>query len=173
MTRHDTSPDRACKDFEADLILYYYGDCAEADRLRVETHVRSCPACARFLQALREILPLTAKADEPPESFWLDYTRELRGKLVAAEENVPWWKRFFVSHRWWRVPALATALVVILALTLTFNKRSWRPAVIPPEDEAFLEVLPMAENLEFFKAMELLDALDFLEASGGLGSGSA
>src|SRR3972149_3405294 len=31
----------------------------------------------------------------------------------------------------------------------------------------------IAENLEFFKAMDLLDSLDLLEARGGPGSGSA
>lgn len=176
MAAHGRPTERACRDFEVDLVLYHYGDCTETERLRVEAHVESCPGCRRYLRELKKLLPLTVRLDEPPEGFWLDYTRELRGKLSAAEKRVLWrnWRKtFYGIHRIWSVPALATALVLIVALALTLSKRDWRPAAIPPEDEAFLEALPMAENLEFFKTMELLDALDFLEASGGLANGSA
>jgi hypothetical protein len=36
-----------------------------------------------------------------------------------------------------------------------------------------MEILPAAENLEFFKTMEVLDAMDFLEDMGSAGKGSA
>jgi len=34
------------------------------------------------------------------------------------------------------------------------------------EDAAMLEILPVAENLEFFNAMDVLDDLDLLESMG-------
>jgi hypothetical protein len=64
-------------------------------------------------------------------------------------------------------------LVLILALTLTFTKGAWRAREFPPEEEALLEIMPMAENLEFFKTMELLDSMDLLEIGGGPANGSA
>jgi hypothetical protein len=36
-----------------------------------------------------------------------------------------------------------------------------------------MEELPMAENLEFFKAMDVLDDLDLLEYMGSQGNGNA
>jgi hypothetical protein len=36
-----------------------------------------------------------------------------------------------------------------------------------------MEILPVAENLEFFKTMEVLDAMDFLENMGSPANGSA
>ena len=36
-----------------------------------------------------------------------------------------------------------------------------------------MEILPAAENLEFFKTMEVLDAMDFLEDMGSPVKGSA
>ncbi|OGP22163.1 MAG: hypothetical protein A2038_08270 [Deltaproteobacteria bacterium GWA2_57_13] len=103
-----------------------------------------------------------------------DKISETNGMTGAAvEAKIPWWKGVFLSYRSWSVPALATALVLILALTLTFRKRLWMPTDLPPDEEAPLEILPIAENLEFFKAMDLLDSLDLLEAGGGPGSGSA
>lgn len=164
---------QACTDFEAELVLYYYGDLTENDRSRVADHLKSCSACGRFFEDLGRLLPLTVKPDEPPEEFWQDYTWEVKQKLASVKAKIPWWKGIFLSYRSWSIPALATALVLILALTLTFRKRFWTPTDLPPDEEALLEVLPMAENLEFFKAMELLDSMDLLEAPGILGSGAA
>jgi hypothetical protein len=172
MTTQDRSPHGTCAEFESDLVLHHYGECPEPERLRVDTHLRSCPGCARFLRDLGAILPRTVTRDEPPQSFWLDYTRELRKKITQMDAKVPWWRRL-CSVRPWPVPALATGLVLILALILTFATRSWRPTEIPPEDQALLAVLPIAENLDFFRAMELLDVLDLLEATSGLANKSA
>lgn len=173
MIHRNSSAHQACRDFEADLVLYYYGDLTENDRSRVQDHLKFCSACGRFFEGLGKFLPLTVKPDDPPEEFWQDYTWEIKQKLAAVEAKIPWWQGVFLSYRSWSVPALATALVLILALTLTFRKRIWTPTDLPPDEEALLEVLPMAENLEFFKAMDLLDSLDLLEAGAGPGNGSA
>ena len=163
----------ACQAFEQDLVLYYYGECAGDERVKVEKHLEGCDSCRQFLGDLRRLLPLTIKPDEPPQLFWQSYSKEMQRKLAAAEQKGRWWRDLFPILRPWPVPALATALVLILALTLTFGKRIWRPQDLPPEEEGIMEILPMAENLDFFKAMELLDSLDLLEAGGGLGSGAA
>jgi len=73
----------------------------------------------------------------------------------------------------WPVPALTTALILVVALTLTFTKGLWRSQGTPPKELTLLEILPVAENLEFFEAMEILDAMDLLEAVEGAKNGSA
>lgn len=173
MTHHENSPRGACKDFEQDLVLYYYGECGGTERSRVETHLKDCAPCRHFLEDLHTLLPLTVKPDYPPQPFWESYSREVQRKLRAAEEKASWWRGLFSFFRPWPVPALATALVLVLALTLTFTKDMWRSQEPPPEELALLEVLPVAEDLEFFKAMEFLDAMDLLEAVGGPKNGSA
>jgi hypothetical protein len=70
------------------------------------------------------------------------------------------------------IPALTPALL-LLALALTFGKGLWQPSAPAPDDESFMEVLPIAEQLEFFSDMELLDNLDLLETLGGHGNGTA
>lgn len=173
MVRHDHTPRAACKEFDQDLVLYYYGECVETERGRVETHLEGCASCRLFLEDLRTVLPLTVKPDEPPQAFWEGYSKEIRLKLAAVEQKGRWWRDLLAPLRPWPVPALATALVLILALTLTFGKRVWRTQDLPPEEEGVMEILPMAENLEFFKAMDLLDSLELLEVGAGLGNGSA
>ncbi len=162
----------ACKDYEQKLVLYYYGECADAERDRIDTHLELCRVCKDFMDDLRLFLPLTVRADEPGEAFWQSYSRDLRVKLATAEQ-IPYWRGLFSSFLTpWSVPALATALTLILALTLTLTRERWQRTDSPPAQEGLLEVLPLAENLEFFSAMDLLDSLDLIEDHGG-GSGSA
>ncbi len=163
----------ACKEFEQGLVLYYYGEAAGDERTRMERHLQGCAICREFLAGLGRLLPQTIKEDEPPQVFWQGYSREMRHKLASAEQRGRWWSNLALLLRPWPVPALATAMVLILALTLTFGKRVWRAPDLPPEEEGMMEILPMAENLEFFRAMDLLDSLELLEAGMGSGSGAA
>jgi hypothetical protein len=52
---------------------------------------------------------------------------------------------------------------------LTFGKGIWQSNDLPKDDAAMIEALPVAENLEFFKAMDVLDDLDLLESMGNQG----
>lgn len=172
MNQRNESLRGACKEFEQDLVLYYYGECAGDGQKKIEKHLEGCPSCGQFLADLRGLLPLTIKTDEPPQLFWESYSKEMKSKLATVRKS-RWWEGIASLLRPWPVPALATALVLILALTLTFGKRMWRAQDLPPEEEAVLEILPMAENPEFFKAMDLLDSLDLLEAAPALGKSLA
>jgi Putative zinc-finger len=172
MPQHERSTAVACKQFEEDLVLYYYGELGGNERTTVEGHVASCQACRFYLKELESILPLTVKPDEPPQEFWDDYSREMRRKLADAGERRSWWQSLALFSRPWAIPASATAFVAVLALTVTFGKGFWTSKEVPRDDEAFMEILPMAENLEFFETMEVLDTMDLLENMGGPANGS-
>ncbi len=173
MARNENMVQGDCKNFEQDLVLYYYGECDRKDHLRVETHLEVCDSCRRFLEELRQLLPLTSKLDEPDEAFWDAYSREIHGKLTEVREKPSWWNGLLTFIHLRRVPAFATALVLVVALTLTFTNGMWRSQGTPPEEMTLLEILPVAEKLEFFETMEILDALDLLEDVGGTNNGSA
>ena len=173
MVAHGKSKPTACKEFEQDVVLYYYGELAGSERNAIESHVRDCEGCALSLRGLGSLLPRTVKADEPPANFWDNYSREMRHKLADLSERQSWWRSWRFSFRPLGIPALATTAVIALALTLTLGKSLWTPNDVPTDDEAFMEVLPMAENLEFFKTMEVLDAMDLLEDLGKTANGAA
>jgi hypothetical protein len=163
-----------CKPFEEDLVLLHYGDLSATERDALQSHVKGCTGCTGYLAELGKLLPLTVKIDEPPQTFWTDYNRELRHKLDDAAANRSWRQSLiaFFQSRW--LPALATTAVVVLALTFTLGKGLWPTKGNPQEEnEALIEALPVAENLEFFKAMDVLDDLDLLEYMGSQGNGSA
>jgi len=147
----------ACKDFEQDLVLYHYGDCVPADKQRIESHLEGCDACRGFLQELKAFLPSTLAVDEPPPSFWQDYSREMRIKLSDYEENRRWWRSLAAFLRPWPVPALAAGAIIAISLTMTFNKSP----EAPPRDP---EYAYMASNADFFKSMDLLDSIGLLES---------
>jgi hypothetical protein len=164
MTEQTTMLVSPCGDLEENLVLFHYGDLDDPERGALEGHLQSCAACANYLQDLGTLLPLTLKTDQPLETFWTDYNRELRQKLDRAEAK-SWAQTFgeFFQPRW--MPALATAGVVALALTFTVGRGIWLTND-SQDDAAILEMLPVAENLEFFKAMDVLDNLDLLESMG-------
>jgi hypothetical protein len=171
--QHDKSAGVACTQWEEDLVLHYYGELRGSERAAVEEHMRGCEPCRFYLKELESILPLTVKPDEPPQAFWDDYSREMRRKLTEVKERKSWWQSLASLAQPWAIPVSATAFVAILALTLTLGKGFWRSKEVPQDDEAFMEILPAAENLEFFKTMEVLDAMDFLEDMGSPVKGSA
>jgi len=160
----------ACAHQEENLVLLHYGDLAgtECDTLR--SHLNSCAACKDYLQDLGKLLPLTIKTDEPPQTFWADYKPELRHKLDDAAQKPRWRQKLAPLLQPRLVPLLATAAVVALALTFTLGQNLWTTNEPAREAAAMLEVLPVAENLEFFKTLDVLDDLELLEFMGSQGS---
>lgn len=159
-----------CREQEENLVLFHYGELPDAERDGMQAHLQSCAACAAYLNDLAVLLPLTVAADQPPQRFWTDYSRELRHKLDGFAEKKNWRHRVaeFFQPRW--LPAFATAAVVALALTFTLGKGMWSKNDPTQEDAAIMELLPMAENLDFFKSMDVLDDLDLLESMGSQGN---
>jgi hypothetical protein len=155
-----------CPELEENLVLLHYGDLVGAEHGALQAHVQNCAGCAAYLKDLETVLPLTLKTDEPAENFWADYNRELRQKLDRAGERRTWIAAVgdFFQPGW--MPALATAGVVALALTFTVGRGLWSTNETGQDEAAIMELLPVAENLEFFKAMDVLDNLDLLESMG-------
>jgi hypothetical protein len=160
----------ACAEQEEDLVLLHYGDLAGAERQTLQTHLDSCAGCTGYLRDLGKLLPLTLKTDEPPQTFWADYSRELRRKLDDAAEKPAWRRRLSALMQPRLVPVFASGAVIALALTFTLGRGLWPTHDPAREDAAMLEILPVAENLEFFKAMDVLENLDLLEFMGSQGS---
>ena len=170
MTKQFKKLSAACAEQGENLVLLHYGDLTGAERDTLQSHLNSCAACKDYLQDLGKLLPLTLKSDEPPETFWADYNRELRHKLDDAAEKPRWQQKLAASLQPRLVPLFATAAVVALALAFTLGQSLWTTNEPPREEAAMLEVLPVAENLEFFKALDVLDDLELLEFMGSQGS---
>ncbi len=166
MTQNRKGLRSACKEFEEDLVLYYYGEWGGAELARVEGHLKECAACEQFLEDLRAFLPLTAGPKEQPKTFWDSYFKEMQEKLEVFENRRPWWKRLLPVFQPWAVPVLGAALVVIIALSLTFTK-SMRLKSRSSSEALPAEVQTVANNMDFFQSLDLLESIDLLEALDG------
>ncbi len=162
---------KPCAELEADLVLLHYGDLDDGARPDIQSHTTHCVGCSAYLAELAALLPLAVATDAPPQEFWMDYNRELRHKIAAAVENKSWWRNWTVIFQRGYLPAFATSAVVVLALTLTFGTGLWSGK--NGHDDELSEALPVAENLDFFRAMDVLDDLDLLEMMGGGGKDAA
>jgi hypothetical protein len=162
----DTLP-TACTDFEEDLVLHYYGDGSVAERNRVEAHLQECAPCRAFLEDLRKLLPQMAKPNDLPQSFWDNYYRETLEKIASLEERKFWWRNLFAPVRAWMLPAFGTAAVAVLAVALVLTKGHWNFSVKQPGESIPQEILIDTNQLEFFRSMDMLEALSKLETLEG------
>ena len=112
----------ACKSFEEDLVLYYYGETDEVEQRRVQQHLSQCVSCQGFLDDLRRWLPQIAKSEPMAPAFWEDYYRETVAKLTRQEEHKHWWRALFAPRPMWMVPAFGTVGVAVLVVGLLFGK---------------------------------------------------
>jgi len=157
----------ACKDFEEDLVLHYYGEGSTAERQRVARHVSDCACCRLFVDDLHRLLPRMTESRELPQSFWDNYFRETVAKLAKQEEKKFWWRSLLAPMQSWWLPAFGTVAIALLAFGLVLGKGKLtlfadRSAASLPQ-----EVLADGEQLEFFKSLDMLESLDGLEEREG------
>ena len=145
----------ACKNFEEDLVLYYYGETSDAEKRRIEHHLSSCQSCGRFVDDLRRLLPHMANSQEFPRSFWDSYYRETLAKLAKQEERSHWWKNLFAPMKIWMLPAFGTVAVAVLAVGLMLGKSDSPRFAEKSSDPIPQEILADASELEFFESLDM------------------
>lgn len=167
MTNRMQPLESACKEYEEDLVLHYYGETGEDDRRRIEQHLSVCERCNVFVDDLQRLLPQMAKAEEMPQSFWDSYYRETVAKLAEQEERKYWWRSWLTPVRGWMVPAFGAMAGMALVVGLLFGKGNLSSFVEQPSRNIPQEVIADSNQLEFFKSMDMLEALDHLEQQDG------
>jgi hypothetical protein len=157
----------ACKKYEEDLVLYYYGEQSDSERRRVDQHLADCHACCRFVNDLRGLLPHIAQAEELPQSFWDNYYRETMAKLTEQQERRNWWRTLLTPMQGWMVPAFGTAAVAVLAIALVLEKGNLNFFKDPAPVNIPQEILADSDQLEFFESLDMLESLNKLEEQDG------
>jgi len=152
-----------CKELEEDLVLYYYGEIADGEKRRLERHLGHCVGCGRFIKDLHRLLPQMALPEELPQSFWDDYYRETVAKLRHEPEQKFHWRNFFAPMRMWMIPAFGTAVIAALAFGVILSKGNLSSLYNPPQEKIPREIVTDTEQLEFFRSLDMLEALSGLE----------
>jgi hypothetical protein len=152
-----------CKGFEEDLVLYYYGEIGDYEKQKLEHHLGNCVGCARFVADLHRLLPQMALPEELPQSFWDDYYRETIAKLTHQREQKFYWRDLFAPMRGWMIPAFGTAVIAALALGAVLSKGNITSLYNQPPERIPTEIVTDTEQLEFFRSLDMLEALSALE----------
>jgi hypothetical protein len=152
-----------CKGFEEDLVLYYYGEIGDYEKQKLEQHLGNCVGCARFITDLHRLLPRMALPEELPQSFWDDYYRETVAKLMHQREQKFYWRNLFAPRRMWMIPAFGTAVIVALAFGVVLSKGNLSSLYNQAPERIPREVVTDTEQLEFFRSLDMLEALSALE----------
>lgn len=160
----DTSVlNHVCKNFEEDLVLFYYGENGAAERSAIERHLEKCSGCRGFLDDLRRLLPQVGQEAERPQAFWDDYYRETIAKLAEQRESKHWWRDLVAPMKFWALPAFGTVAVTVLAIGLIFGKVNLGSVSNDTPPGIPQEILVDAEQLEFFQSLDMLESLSLLE----------
>ena len=135
----------------------------------VEEHLHECPRCAAELAGLRQTLALLEEWTAPEPSPYFD--ARLRARLrEEAARPAPWWT-------WVRKPALAAAMVLLLAVGIGLFQggRRLQPAPGPqppktvqavnaPPGTAVGDLQALDKDADLYADFDMLDALAVKQA---------
>jgi len=143
----------SCERMESRILGYVDGRLKESERLEVEKHIANCAPCRLRVQEFSSVSGLLDELPviEPSPEF---DTRV--HALVAAEPEpkVSWWAWLHVSPR----VALAASLLLVMALYLGYRSNSVQ-TVLPNDDQAMLQDLPVLEDHDVLQNFEPLKTL--------------
>jgi len=158
----------ACKTYEEDLVLYYYGETGASERAAIEQHLAQCLCCHKFFDDLGRLLPQMTPKPELPQSFWDNYFRETVAKLDEQTSRQSRWRRWFAPMNGWLVPAFGTVAIAVLAIAIYWEKGEFLSKSDPASVNLPAAVLVDSNQLEFFKSLEILESLSTLEKQDGV-----
>lgn len=119
---------------------------------QVEHHLQTCQECTQELAAIQETLDLLASTpiEEPPESFWIDFTSDVMRKVRTAKPPVA--SRQLFSSWQIRLVMVCVLLLIITGIYAYWSTRT-QPQVMttqtipgdidtPPLDTALQQIIP-------------------------------
>ena len=148
----------SCKDYENDLLPFLDRRLDAPAAARLETHLKSCPACSKEADALR--------------STWkqLGYYpgRNVSGQLPARMVEAAW-LQLEIEKRWIyklrrNLPIIASAAVVLLVFGVTMMLGPGHLMHSSnPMDGLTTEEQAVVQNLDLYENLDTVQNLDVLE----------
>ncbi len=119
-------------------------------------HLESCGACAAELKALRSTMAVLDEWQAPEASPYFDVRLQARLREEMARPQAGW-------LHWFRRPVLASALTVIMGVSVGLIVTKGRISNPPPVAEvgtAVSDLQTLEKNTDMYSDFELLDDLD-------------
>jgi Putative zinc-finger len=123
----------SCKDFEHLIALHVEGDGSEAERQRVESHLRTCSDCWDLAEDLKESQAVFKSIREDvPNPAMLSAVRARVLEDVAGRESGTWFERIFLSGFRQKATLAGMVLMVVVSGALWFTGESEAPIAPRP-----------------------------------------
>ena len=142
-----------CNEFRDHLMDLVTSDEGPAE---VRAHAEACGACAAELASFRQTMAMLDEWAAPADTSPYFMTR-LRARMREEEEPVRGWLT------WFRRPAFAVALMVLMVLSVTVYRtgvRSTPPVVATTPGTAVGDLSNLEKNHDMLADFELLDDLE-------------
>ena len=130
----------------------------EAVTPEVNEHLQSCAGCAGKLNEFRQTMALLDEWQAPEPSAYFDVRLQARLREEAARQPSGWWQ-------WFRKPALAVSLAVVMVMGITLIQRdvshpvSGLNATAIGPGTAVGDLQALDRNDDLYSNFELLDDL--------------
>jgi len=144
----------SCERMESRILGYVDGRLKESERLEVDKHLADCAPCAlrvnefSAVAGLLDELPLI----EPSAEF---DTRVYARVAAEPQAKSSWWAWLHVSPR----IAFAASMLLLMALWLGYRNGTPIAPVIPDNDQAMMQDLPILEDHDVLQNFEPLKDL--------------
>ena len=144
----------SCNRMENRILAYVDGRLKESERLDVEKHLAGCAPCRvrvhefSAVSGLLDDLPLI----EPSAEF---NTRVYARVAAEPKAKASWWAWLHVSPR----IAFAASMLLVMALWLGYRNGTPIAPVIPDNDQAMMQDLPVLEDHDVLQNFEPLKDL--------------
>jgi hypothetical protein len=112
-----------CKHVQQQLLDYSEELLDPKTRSSIKTHLAQCPGCEQELREIERTIHLlqSVPLQEPPETFWTDFTTSVMGQIKKAEITPPVTERlFFFFPRFKMAAALAVAMILVVVGSILF-----------------------------------------------------
>jgi hypothetical protein len=135
----------SCHEFEGLLALHVEGDLDEAERRRVESHLRSCPACQSLAEELRESqAAFKSMRQDVADASALSSVRSRVLLDIAGMECGSFFERFLWAGFRQRATLAGIAVLLIGGAALWVSLTRNTPSA-PDPDSVVLVRVPMPE----------------------------
>ena len=158
----------ACHNQKKNLVLYVYGELDSNSGKEIENHLARCKFCRSEYQQLLSLLGNIRETVSSPElspKQVASLVTNIKWKLKDRKKDT-WWRRYLYFRPAHRIPAIATACILIITAGIigylkNNDTNEFQPVAVQQNKELMSSDrdLEIVKNLEFLKEMNAIQKL--------------
>jgi hypothetical protein len=159
---------QACYNQKKNIVLFVHGELDSNSGIEIENHLARCKSCRSEYQQLLSLLGNIRETVSSPElspKQVASLVTNIKWKLKDRKKD-NWWRRYLDFRPAHRIPAIATACILIITTGIigylkNNDTNEFQPVAVQQNKELMLSDrdLEIVKNLEFLKEMNAIQKL--------------